>query len=249
MSFAFELSGVTKVFGEKTAVSGLNLAVPRGSFLGLVGRNGAGKSTTLKMLTGLISPSAGSIQVLGEPMGLEAIHLKRRIGVMPEEMALLESLTGPQYLLFVGRMYGLEDADIHQRLGELFELVDLKHDKKTLVADYSYGMKKKTALCAALMHAPEIVFLDEPFEGIDPVASKSIKELLQRLQQRGTTIVLTTHILELVEKLCGSLAIIDQGQLLAHGETAALLEGRSLESYFVQLVGAGSGASGSLSWL
>lgn len=244
---ALELDNVTKRFGEKVAVAELSLRVERGTFLGLLGRNGAGKSTTLKMLTGLLEPTAGRIRLLGEELRPGAVELKRRIGVMPEEMALLEMLTGPQYLRFVGRMYGLEEAVIDQRQAELFDLLDLRPGPRTLVADYSYGMKKKVSLCAALMHGPDVVFLDEPFEGIDPVTSRTMKDILLLLQQRGVTLVLTTHILEVVERLCEVVAILDEGRLKGFGRLDELRQGASLEDVFVTLVG--GTRRGSLSWL
>jgi ABC-2 type transport system ATP-binding protein len=246
--FALELSHVTKRFGEKVAVDDLSLTLEPGSFLGLVGRNGAGKSTTLKMVTGLIAPTAGSISVLGKSLAAEPLEVKRQLGVMPEDMALLEMLTGPQYLHFVGRMYGVDDHDITRRRVELFEALDLKPGPKTLIADYSFGMKKKLALCSALLHGPKVLFLDEPFEGIDAVTNRTIKDILQGLQKKGVTLVLTSHILEVVEKLCPLIAIIDEGKLKGFGPLDSLRQqGESLEALFVGLVG--GAAKAELSWL
>ncbi len=247
-----ELVGVTKRFGDKTAVDDLTLSVKPGAFLGLLGRNGAGKSTTLKMLTGLIRPTSGVIRLLGTPFDDDPIGLKRRIGVMPEEMALLEMLTGPQYVRFVGRMYGLDDDVVDARRKELEDKLDLSPGPRTVIADYSFGMKKKLSLCAALLHGPELLFLDEPFEGIDPVTSRTIKDILAALQRRGTTIILTSHILEIVERLCDEIAILERGKLLDHGTLAELVAKRgasdaSLESAFVDLVG--GARDGELSWL
>ncbi len=248
MAAAIVLDHVTKRFGEKVAVDDLSLSVPEGTFLGLLGRNGAGKSTTLKMLTGLVEPTAGSIQVLGIDLAKDPIAVKRRIGVMPEDMALLEMLTGPQYLRFVGRMYGLEDDVIDARQKELFEKLDLAPGPRTLLGDYSFGMKKKVALSAALLHGPRVIFLDEPFEGIDPVTSRTIKDILLGLQRRGTTLVLTSHILEIVERLCPEIAILDRGKLLGAGSLEELRgQNASLETTFVELVG--GARTGELSWL
>jgi len=247
VTHAVELSHVTKRFGDKVAVDDLSLAVQPGAFVGLLGRNGAGKSTTLKMLTGLVRPTSGIISLLGTPMDDDPIGLKRRIGVMPEEMALLEMLTGPQYVRFVGRMYGLSDEVADARRKELFEKLDLQPGRRTVIADYSFGMKKKVALCAALLHGPELLFLDEPFEGIDPVTSRTIKEILSALRKRGTTIVLTSHILEIVERLCDEIAILERGKLLDRGTLEQLRRGASLESAFVELVG--GARDGELSWL
>lgn len=248
MTAALQLDHVTKRFGEKIAVDDLSLTIEAGSFVGLLGRNGAGKSTTLKMATSLVDPTSGSIHVLGFDLRTHSLEARRQIGVMPEDMALLELLTGPQYLRFVGRMYGLEDVDIDRRALELFDTLDLKPGARTLVSDYSFGMKKKLALCAALIHGPKLLFLDEPFEGIDAVTNRTIKDILLSLQKRGVTLVLTSHILEVVEKLCPQIAIIDEGRLKGFGTMEQLSAGStSLESLFVSLVG--GTPRGSLSWL
>lgn len=248
MAPALELKGVTKRFGEKVAVDDLTLSIEPGSFLGLVGRNGAGKSTTLKMATSLVEPTSGTIRVLGHDLRHDSLAARRLMGVMPEDMALLELLTGAQYLHFVGRMYGLEDAEIDKRGAELFDTLDLKPGTRTLVADYSFGMKKKLALCAALIHGPKLLFLDEPFEGIDAITNRTIKDILLALQAKGVTLVLTSHILEVVEKLCPLIAIIDEGKLKGFGTFDELRQGgESLESLFVNLVG--GAPRGGLSWL
>ncbi len=244
---AILLDHVTKRFGDKVAVEDLSLSIEKGAFVGLLGRNGAGKSTTLKMLTGLLEPTSGSIRLLDKTFDRDVLDLKRRIGVMPEDMALLEMLTGPQYLRFVGRMYGLEDDVIDARRAELFEKLDLAAGPRTVIADYSFGMKKKVALSAALVHGPDVLFLDEPFEGIDPVTSRTIKDILGALRKRGTTILLTSHILEIVEKLCEEIAILEKGALHGFGTLEDLRKGASLESAFVELVG--GARTGELSWL
>ncbi len=248
MAPALELKGVTKRFGDKVAVDDLTLSIEPGSFLGLVGRNGAGKSTTLKMATSLVEPTSGTITVLGHDLRTDSLAARRLMGVMPEDMALLELLTGAQYLHFVGRMYGLEDAQIDKRGQELFDTLDLKPGTRTLVGDYSFGMKKKLALCAALIHGPRLLFLDEPFEGIDAITNRTIKDILLALQQKGVTLVLTSHILEVVEKLCPLIAIIDEGKIKGFGTFDELRQGgESLESLFVNLVG--GAPRGGLSWL
>lgn len=248
MPAALELKGVTKRFGDKVAVNDLTLTIGEGEFVGLLGRNGAGKSTTLKMATGLLEPTSGSITVLGLDIATRALEARRLMGVMPEDMALLELLTGPQYLRFVGRMYGLEDDVIDHRAKELFDTLDLNPGPRLLVTDYSFGMKKKLALCSALIHAPKLVFLDEPFEGIDAVTNRTIKDILLALQQKGVTLVLTSHILEVVERLCPRIAIIDEGRLKALGTHDELGRGdKTLEALFVSLVGGEQ--KGGLSWL
>jgi ABC-2 type transport system ATP-binding protein len=250
MAYALELESVTKHFGAKVAVDNLTLRVEAGSFLGLLGRNGAGKSTTLKMIMGLIKPTSGTIRVLGMNLMDDDIAIKRQTGVVLEGLALIGYLTGPQYLRFVGRMYGLEDAEADARGAELFSKLELAPPRGTLIANYSYGMKKKVTLCAALIHGPRVLFLDEPFEGIDAVSSRTIKEILQSLQRRGVTIVLTSHIMEVVEKLCPLIAILNEGKLAGFGsldELRADGTSESLEALFVELVGGAS--SGELSWL
>ncbi len=248
---ALELVSVTKRFGSKTAVDRLSLYLEPGAFLGLLGRNGAGKSTTIKMATGLLRPTEGSVRVLGLDLEPNLLAVKRQIGVMPEELALLDRLTGPQYLRFVGRMYGLEDDVIDARRGELFERLDLQPEPGLLIGEYSYGMKKKVALCAALLHGPRLVFLDEPFEGIDPVTGRTIRQILEGLSRRGVTLVLTSHVLEIVEKLCPRVAILDEGRLRGHGTLDELRAQHgasgSLEELFVSLMGGAKG--GELSWL
>jgi ABC-2 type transport system ATP-binding protein len=248
---ALEFDGVSKRFGDTVAVDSLSLRLEPGAFLGLLGRNGAGKSTTIKMATGLIQPSSGSLRVLGLDMERDGVLARRQIGVLPEDMALLDLLTGPQYLRFVGRMYGLEDSEIDHRRAELFEMLDLRAEPKALLADYSYGMRKKAALSAALLHGPKLLFLDEPFEGIDPVTTRTLKDVLATLQQRGVTLVMTSHVLEIVEQLCPLIAILDHGRLLGLGSLDQLRadhghEG-SLESLFVALMG--GARAGDLSWL
>lgn len=248
MTPALELIHVTKRFGPKVAVDDLSLTVEPGSFLGLLGRNGAGKSTTIKMATSLVEPTSGVVRVLGHELPRGSLEARRLMGVMPEDMALLELLTGAQYLRFVGRMYGLEDGLIDRRAAELFDTLDLRPGARTIVGDYSFGMKKKLALCAALVHAPRLLFLDEPFEGIDAVTNRTIKDILLSLQRKGVTLVLTSHILEVVEKLCPLIAIIDEGRLKGFGTLDQLRQGgESLESLFVNLVG--GAPRGGLSWL
>jgi ABC-2 type transport system ATP-binding protein len=220
------------------------------AFLGLLGRNGAGKSTTIKMATGLLRPTEGSVRVLGLDLEPNLLAVKRQIGVMPEELALLDRVTGPQYLRFVGRMYGLEDDVIDARRGELFERLDLQPEPGLLIGEYSYGMKKKAALCAALVHGPRLVFLDEPFEGIDPVTSRTIRLILEGLSRRGVTLVLTSHVLEIVEKLCPRVAILDEGALRPrHARRAARAAWRERQPGGAVRIAHRRGEGRELSWL
>src|SRR4029078_97813 len=245
------------------AVDHINLRVNRGSFFGFLGPNGAGKSTTIKMLTGLLAPTSGKLRVLGLDVVPQPIDVKRRIGVVPEDLNLFERLTGAEMLSFTGRMYGLRRDDIAQRSKELLELMELQDEPRKLIIEYSHGMKKKLSLACALIHRPEILFLDETFEGVDAIASRTLKDLLSRLTARGLTVFLTSHVLEIVERLCSDIAIISQGKLLAAGSLDELRKGVglteegqqkgpvSLEEYFVEVVG-GAPATGEeevLQWL
>lgn len=259
---AVETSDLVRRFGDFTAVDHVNLNVRSGSFFGFLGPNGAGKSTTIKMLTGLLAPTSGRIRVLGRDIQVEPLEVRRRIGVVPEDLNLFERLTGAEMLAFTGRMYGLQKTQIAERAPELLSLMDLQADPKKLIVEYSHGMKKKLSLACALIHRPEILFLDEPFEGVDAIASRTLKDLLSRLTERGLTVFLTSHVLEIVERLCSDIAIIAQGKLLAAGSLAELRKGISvegdgtkqgpvsLEEYFIQIVG-GTRSAGDevLQWL
>ena len=250
---------LTRRFGALTAVDGIDLQVESGQFFGFLGPNGAGKSTTIKMLTGLLAPSSGRMSLLGIDFSRNPVEVKRQIGVVPEGMGLFERLTAPEYLQFVGRMYGLDRATTRKRSEELLEFMQLADRPKTLVADYSHGMQKKLALAAAVIHGPRILFLDEPFEGVDALAAGALKELLARMTERGVTIFLTSHVLEIVERLCSHVAIIKKGQLVAQGSMEQLragvpsVEGRTLtlEDIFLSVVGEGADRSQieELSWL
>ncbi|HEY2964389.1 MAG TPA: ABC transporter ATP-binding protein [Pyrinomonadaceae bacterium] len=258
---AVETFSLVKQFGDFVAVDHINLQVNRGSFFGFLGPNGAGKSTTIKMLTGLLAPTSGKLRVLGFDIAEQPMEVKRRIGVVPEDLNLFERLTGAEMLAFTGRMYGLQRDEIAQRSKELLELMELQDDPKKLIIEYSHGMKKKLALACALIHRPEILFLDEPFEGVDAIASRTLKDLLSRLTTRGLTVFLTSHVLEIVERLCTDIAIIAQGKLLASGSLNELRQGIrladdgegpvSLEEYFIHVVGGtrSAGEEEVLQWL
>jgi ABC-2 type transport system ATP-binding protein len=257
--------GLTRRFGGLVAVDNVNLSVAPGQFFGFLGPNGAGKSTTIKMLTGLLAPSSGSMQILGLDLVANPVEVKRQIGVVPEGMALFGRLTGSEYLNFVGRMYGLPRETAAKRAAELLEFMQLAGDPKKLVADYSHGMQKKLALAAAVIHAPKILFLDEPFEGVDAIAAGTLKAMLQGMITRGATIFLTSHVLEIVERLCSHVAIINRGQLVAQGSLEELRAGveapvtadsptaptekLTLEEIFLRVVGGSREAAQELSWL
>lgn len=260
---AIQTHGLTRRFGALTAVDDISFSVAPGQFFGFLGPNGAGKSTTIKMLTGLLEPSAGSIEILGKPFSASALELKRQIGVVPEGMALFGRLTAPEYLRFVGRMYGLDKQTTHLRTQELLEFMQLANENKKLVTDFSHGMQKKLALAAAVIHGPKVLFLDEPFEGVDAIAAGMLKTMLQGMINRGATIFLTTHVLEIVERLCSHVAIISKGRLVANGPLEQLREGvastlpgsqtgqrLTLEEIFLSIVGVGGlEPAQELSWL
>jgi ABC-2 type transport system ATP-binding protein len=249
---AIETTRLTRDFGAFRAVDGLDLRIEKGRFYGFLGPNGAGKSTTIKMLTGLLAPSAGSIRILGEDVSdpSRAVEVRRRVGVVPENLALYDNLTAWEYLTFVGRMYEIDPVTLRQRRDELLSMMDLTEPRK-LTADFSHGMKKKLALAAALLPNPELLFLDEPFEGVDAVASAMLREPLRRAVERGATIFVTSHVLEIVEKLCSDVGIIAHGRLVHQGTMEELHKDGSLEEKFLAVVGAGEGghAAQELSWL
>ncbi len=236
---AVEATGLVKRFGEFTAVNGLSLTIPKGSFFAFLGPNGAGKSTTIAILTGIYAPDAGEVRILGTDARREPLKVKSRIGVVPEELALFERLTGRQYLTFCGRMYGLPGEVAEARAAELLELTELTYKGSALVAEYSKGMRRRLAIAAALIHAPELVFLDEPFEGIDVIAAGVIRELLRELSRRGVTLLLTTHVLEIAERLATHAGVIKAGRMVDAGtvpELCARYDAPSLESVFETLV-------------
>ena len=259
MELAIETRGLRREFGDVVAVDGLDLEVDRGTFFGFLGPNGAGKSTTIRMLTGLLGPSDGAAEILGHDVVADAVEAKRVIGVVPEKTALFERLTGPEYLRFVGRMYGMSRQVIDARTAELMDLMGLQEDTAKLIVDYSHGMRKKLSISAAIIHEPRVLFLDEPFEGIDAVASQLVRSVLNQLVATGVTIFLTSHILEIVEKLCTHVAIIHRGSLVAAGSLDELRRGeghrqddgeaKTLEELFFSLVGGDRLEQGRLSWL
>ncbi len=222
---AIATENLTRRFGQLLAVDHVNLSVAPGQFFGFLGPNGAGKSTTIKMLTGLLAPSEGRITILGTDLVADPVTVKRQIGVVPEGLALFGRLTGAEYLNFVGRMYGLDRKTAAQRAAELLDFMQLSDRPKALVTDYSHGMQKKLAMAAAVIHGPKILFLDEPFEGVDAIASGTLKAMLQRMIAHGATIFLTSHVLEIVERLCSHIAIIHQGRLVAQGSIDELRSG------------------------
>ena len=246
---------LVRVFGQKMAVNHLNLTVQRGEFYGFLGPNGAGKSTTIKMMVGLLRPTSGSVWVGGVDVWKDPIRAHSLMGVLPEVLNIYERLSGREFLLFAGHMYGVPTGDIRRRAEDLLQVLTLIDDADKLIVDYSVGMRKKIALAAALIHRPEVIFLDEPFEGIDPISSRVIRDILRELTQRGTTVFFSSHIMEVVERLCTRVGIINQGTLVAEGTLQELREraigeekDATLEDLFLNIVGARSEHQ-NLSWL
>jgi ABC-2 type transport system ATP-binding protein len=251
MNPAIETTNLTRDFGTLHAVDQLSLRVEAGCFYGFLGPNGAGKSTTIKILTGLLAPTAGTIRILGQDVSdpATALQVKRRIGVVPENLALFDNLTAREYLTFIGRMYLLPPNTIRQRSEELLAIMDLAGEEKKLTLEFSHGMKKKLALAAALIPNPDLLFLDEPFEGVDAVASRVLRDTLKQCVGRGATVFLTSHVLEIVEKLCTDVGIIAHGQLVHQGTMGELRQAGSLEDKFLAVVGRGDHEAQKLSWL
>ena len=241
------IENLTKRYGDLTAVDNLSLSVPTGKMFGFLGPNGAGKSTTIGCLTGLIDPTAGKIDLLGEEFTSDSIELKRRIVVMPEGLALFDHLYAHEFLTFNARMYGLEDTIVKQRVEELVTVMDLTSSTRKRLSQFSTGMRKKVAFAAAIIHRPEILFLDEPFESIDPAGVAMLKDWLRRFVAGGRTVFMTTHVLETVERLCDDVAIIKAGKIAWRGDVGRLMHGglieydglqfATLEALFLHLAG------------
>lgn len=248
---AVEAKGLLKRFGSFTAVDGLDMVIPRGAFYAFLGPNGAGKSTTISLMTGTYGPDGGTLRILGHDALSEPLAIKSRLGVVPEELSLFERLTGRQYLVFSGRMHGLGGDEAAARCEELLRLTELSTKGGNLVAEYSKGMRRRLAIAAALIHAPELVLLDEPFEGIDVLAAGVIRELLSELSRRGVTLLLTTHVLEIADRLATHAGVIRAGKIVDEGPVAEL-QGRhgcdSLEQVFEKLIGVPLARDASLSF-
>jgi ABC-2 type transport system ATP-binding protein len=243
------LRGLRKQFGEKVAVDNLSLDVPAGSMLGLLGPNGAGKTTTLAMTTGLLRPDAGTAWILGQDVWQNPAGAKARMGVLPDGIRMLDRLTGSELLRYTGLLRAMPEADVVSRSAELLDALGLADAGDTLVVDYSAGMRKKIGLACALIHAPRLLILDEPLEAVDPVSGETIRQILRAYVAGGGTVVLSSHVMELVESLCDRVAIIAEGRLLAGGSLDEVRAGMSLQQRFLDLVGAHELGSETLSWL
>ncbi|MBN1874396.1 MAG: ABC transporter ATP-binding protein [Anaerolineae bacterium] len=254
--FAIQTNNLTRRFGDLIAVDQLTLSVPRGVIFGFLGPNGAGKSTTINMVIGLLPPTAGTAAVAGFDVRTASLEVKRRIGVVPEGLNLYERLTATEQIELVGRLHGLPVTEIKHRIPALLELLELADAQDKMILDYSQGMRKKTAIACALIHAPEVLFLDEPFESIDPISTRAIKAVLRDMvAQRGTTIFFSTHVMELAERFCDQVGIINKGKLAGSGsipdlrQRAGLPEDAPLEDVFLRTVGAETEDEGLLGWL
>lgn len=246
---ALLLTGLHKSFGRKVAVRNVHLAVPRGSLFGLVGPNGAGKTTTLSMAVGLLRPDGGSASILGSDVWAAPQHAKALVGVLPEDLALPERLTGRELLTYFGQLRGLDAATVAQRIDDLLRVLDMAEAATTMVVDCSAGMRKKIGLAAAMLHAPGLLVLDEPFESVDPISAATIRAILQRFVATGGAVVLSSHVMELVERLCDNVGVIARGEIVASGPTDTVRGGGSLQDRFVSLVGDSSHGEEGLSWL
>ncbi|HEX6498579.1 MAG TPA: ABC transporter ATP-binding protein [Micromonosporaceae bacterium] len=246
---ALSLRGLVKQFGTKVAVAGVDLDVPVGSFYGLLGPNGAGKTTCLSMAVGVLRPTAGTARVLGHDVWSDPVTAKRLLGVLPDGVRLFDRLTGAELLGYTGLLRGMDPAVIDARSRELLDVLGLADAGQTLVVDYSAGMKKKIGLACALLHGPRVVVLDEPFEAVDPVSAALIRDILQRYVHGGGTVIFSSHVMEVVEKLCTHVAILADGRLRAVGHLDEVRAGRDLEDVFVELVGGRIATGQELSWL
>ena len=246
---ALALRGLVKHFGSKTAVAGIDLDVPTGSFYGLLGPNGAGKTTTLSMAVGLLRPDAGSAWVLGHDVWADPRQAKRLLGVMPDGVRLFDRLTGAELLAYHGLLRGMDPAVVDQRARELLDVLALTDAGRTLVVDYSAGMKKKISLACALLHGPRLLVLDEPFEAVDPVSASLIRDILTRYVAGGGTVIFSSHVLEVVERLCSHVAIVAEGTIKRAGTLAEVRGDRSLEDVFVEVVGGRRATGEELAWL
>jgi ABC-2 type transport system ATP-binding protein len=246
---AIAVRGLRKSFGAKEAVTGIDLDIARGSLSGLVGPNGAGKTTSLSMMTGLLRPDTGSVTISGVSVWADPAAAKRIIGVVPAEVRLFDRLSGVELLEYAGRLHGLAASAARERAAQLLDVLDLKNDARRLVADYSTGMRKKAALGCALIHNPRVLFLDEPLEGVDPVSADVIRRLLKRFTGSGSTVLFSSHVMELVEQVCDHVSIINKGRIVATGTTDEVRGGKTLQQAFIDLVGARGNDGEGLSWL
>lgn len=246
---AVEIAGLSKRFGSKVAVDDVTLSVPAGSFFGICGPNGAGKTTLLRMVTGLLRPDAGEVSIDGHDVWSDPAGAKERFGLVPDDPTLFPRLTGREMVDFMGLLRGMEPDVVAQRRDTLLRLLGLTDDADTLITDYSLGMTKKATLAAALLHNPRVLFLDEPFAGLDPVARQTLERILARHTAVGGTVVFSDHAMDVVERLCDGIVILASGRVVTNGVTAEITNGRRLQDVFVELVGAPMDETGDMTWL
>ncbi len=248
-TLAVQAVGLQKRFGQKVAVERVDLHVKRGSFFGVVGPNGAGKTTSMRMITCLLRPDSGVAFVDGLNVWEDPTAAKHRFGVLPDDLRLFERLSGLEMLTYVGLLRRLDPSVAKRRADELLEVLGLTKARNELVTDYSQGMRKKIGLGAAMLHVPAVLFLDEPFESVDPVSSRIIQDVLGRYRENGGTVIFSSHVMETVQRLCDEVAIVHDGRVVANGKTADVCAGRTLEQAFIDAVDAGSREVGDLDWL
>lgn len=243
------ITGLTKHFGMTTAVDGLSLTVPAGACYGLVGPNGSGKSTTMRCVVGLVRPDAGRVEVCGVGVADDVIATRRSMGVMLDPLQLFDRLSAREFVATIGALREIDDETVTNRAEELFEVLQLSDDAGRPIAGYSHGMRKKTALAAALLPRPQLIMLDEPFEGVDPVSTRAMRQMLDRFRAGGGTVLLSTHVMDIVERVCDHVGVIDHGRIVASGAIDDLRDGRRLEDAFIDVVGAADMDAGALDWL
>ncbi len=246
---AVEIRGLWKKFGAKIAVAGIDLVVPAGSFYGLVGPNGAGKTTTISMATGLLRPDFGTVHLSGRDLWADPTAAKRDLGVLPDGVRLFDRLTGAQLITYAGLLRGMERDVVQERMNSLLDALDLRADANSLVVDYSAGMTKKVALASAIIHAPRLLVLDEPFEAVDPISAANIRQMLHDYVDGGGTVIVSSHVMDLVQRMCDHVAIVSGGHILAAGTVEEVRGAQSLEDKFVDLVGGRRTGDQGLSWL
>ena len=246
---ALELLGLTKAFGETVAVDHVDLVVPRGSFFGLVGPNGAGKTTALSLAVGLLRPDAGTARVFGADVRADPLRAKELLGVLPDGVALPERLTGRELLTYLGLLRGMDQDTVAERAQALLDVMELTAAERTLIIQYSAGMRKKIGLATALLHNPRLLVLDEPFEAVDPISAFGLRKLLEQFVARGGSVIMSSHVMALVEQVCDHVAIIAGGQVRAAGPLEQVRDGRDLETVFMDLIGLRDAGQEGLSWL
>lgn len=234
---AISAQALTRTFGDKRAVDELSLDIPAGSFFGICGPNGAGKTTMLKMATGLLRPTSGSIAVDGIDVWSDPVAAKRRFGFVPDNPRVFDRLNAPEVLEYIGALRGMDPATVRERSEQILDALDLQKDRGTIIADYSLGMTKRIGLAAAMLHNPRVLILDEPFGSLDPVNTAVMEGWLKLHRKGGGTVVFSSHVMDVVERLCDQIVIIDEGRVKAEGTVAEVSGGKRLQDAFVDLVG------------